>query len=135
MKLPFVKIIEFLETKMSMSHIYQPLLIKTLIETGGSATLRQLSLAFLCQDESQIIYYEDRIKQMPLKVLGKHGIVSKGGDLVTLNIEMRRQVYEAAKATHPERWSNKTRNWDYIGEVWLNPPADANTSSTSAKAA
>jgi transposase InsO family protein len=50
-------------------------------------------------------------------------------------LEMRRQVYEAAKATHPGRWSNKTRNWDYIGEVWLNPPADANTSSTSARAA
>ena len=50
-------------------------------------------------------------------------------------LEMRRQVYEAAKSTHPGRWSNKTRNWDYIGEVWLNPPADANTSSTSARAA
>jgi len=50
-------------------------------------------------------------------------------------LEMRRQVYEAAKATHSERWSNKTRNWDYIGEVWLNPPADANISSTSARAA
>ena len=50
-------------------------------------------------------------------------------------LEMRRRVYEAAKARHPERWSNKTRNWDYITEVWLNPPADANTSSKSAKAA
>jgi transposase InsO family protein len=50
-------------------------------------------------------------------------------------LEMRRQVYEVAKATHPERWSSKTRNWDYIVEVWLNPPADANASSTSAKAA
>jgi transposase InsO family protein len=50
-------------------------------------------------------------------------------------LEMRRQVYEAAKARHPERWSNKTRSWDYIGEVWLNPPADAKTSSKSAKAA
>jgi transposase InsO family protein len=50
-------------------------------------------------------------------------------------LEMRRQVYEAAKTRHPERWSNKTRNWDYIGEVWLNPPANANTSSKSAMAA
>jgi len=50
-------------------------------------------------------------------------------------LEMRRQVYETAKATHPERWSNRTRNWDYIGEVWLNPPAGANTSSKYTKAA
>ena len=82
----FHDLIAFLETKMSMSHIYQPLLIKALIDAGGYATLRQLAHAFLSQDESQLIYYEDRIKQMPLKVLGKHGIVSKTGDLVSLNI-------------------------------------------------
>lgn len=47
----------------------------------------------------------------------------------------RRQVYENAKALRPERWSGKTRNWDYISEVWLNPPAEAKTSKTSARAA
>jgi ATP adenylyltransferase len=93
----FDELVEFLQTKMSMSHIYQPLLIKTLIDSGGSATLRQLAYAFLSQDESQLIYYEDRIKQMPLKVLGKHGIVSKTGDLVALNtgkltLEQKAQV-------------------------------------------
>ena len=50
-------------------------------------------------------------------------------------LEMRRQVYESAKAKHPERWSGKTRNWDYISEVWLNPPAEAETSKTCAGAA
>ena len=83
----FEDLIAFLETKMSMSHIYQPLLIKTLVDSGGSATLRQLAHAFLSQDESQLIYYEDRIKQMPLKILRKHGIVSKTSDLVTLSTE------------------------------------------------
>jgi diadenosine tetraphosphate (Ap4A) HIT family hydrolase len=68
-----------------MRHIYQPLLIKTLVDAGGSATIRQLANAFLSQDESQLIYYEDRIKQMPLKILRKHGIVTKDGDLVVLN--------------------------------------------------
>jgi ATP adenylyltransferase len=70
-------LIEFLQEKMSMSHIYQPLLIRILVESGGTATIRQLALQFLNQDESQIQYYENRIKQMPLKVLSKHGIVSK----------------------------------------------------------
>ena len=81
----FDELIEFLETKMSMRHIYQPLLIKTLVDAGGSATIRQLANAFLSQDESQLIYYEDRIKQMPLKILLKHGIVTKDGNLVVLN--------------------------------------------------
>lgn len=33
----------------------------------------------------------------------------------------RHQVYEEAKARHPERWSGQTRNWEPIGAVSLNP--------------
>ena len=72
---------------MRLSHIYQPLLIKSLIESGGSTTIRQLANAFLSQDESQLQYYEDRIKQMPLKVLRNHDVVSKDGDLVFLRVK------------------------------------------------
>jgi ATP adenylyltransferase len=81
----FQDLVEFLEHTMRLSHIYQPLLIKSLIESGGSATIRQLANAFLSQDESQLRYYEDRIKQMPLRVLRNHDVVSKDGDLVSLN--------------------------------------------------
>jgi diadenosine tetraphosphate (Ap4A) HIT family hydrolase/5-methylcytosine-specific restriction endonuclease McrA len=80
-------LIDFLENKMRLSHVYQPLLIKSLIESGGSATIRQLANAFLSQDERQLQYYEDRIKQMPLKVLRSHDVVSKDGDLVFLRVK------------------------------------------------
>lgn len=63
------EIITFINTKMKMSHVYQPLLIKTLVEAGGVATLNQLARAFAAADESQVRFYERRIKQMPLKVL------------------------------------------------------------------
>ncbi|OMF24419.1 hypothetical protein BK133_23045 [Paenibacillus sp. FSL H8-0548] len=33
----------------------------------------------------------------------------------------RKQVYEAAKASHPTRWSGSTRNWSLEEEVGLNP--------------
>ncbi|SNX67530.1 hypothetical protein SAMN05878503_101166 [Cereibacter ovatus] len=33
----------------------------------------------------------------------------------------RDRVYQQARAAHPERWSGKTRNWQPIGAVWLNP--------------
>ena len=33
----------------------------------------------------------------------------------------RREVYEAAKAKHPERWTRSTRNWEPIPIVILNP--------------
>lgn len=36
-------------------------------------------------------------------------------------LAQRHIVYEQAKAKHPERWSGKTRNWEAVGEVWLNP--------------
>lgn len=46
----------------------------------------------------------------------------------------RDQVYARAKATHPERWSGKTRDWSVRGEVLLNPDK-ANTANESKKAA
>lgn len=36
-------------------------------------------------------------------------------------LEQRRQVYEKAKAQHPNRWSGATSDWNLSDEVWLNP--------------
>jgi len=85
--LSFEELVEFIERRMRMSHIYQPLLIRTLVDTGGSATLRQAAMAFLDRDESQIHFYEDRIKKMPLPVLKRHGVVDRNGDLLALNVK------------------------------------------------
>ena len=80
----YEELLSFIEHKMSMSHVYQPALIRALITTGGTATLRQLAQAFLAEDESQLIYYEKRIKEMPVKVLRKHGVINVEGPLVSL---------------------------------------------------
>src|SRR5215470_14059229 len=64
----YEQLIDFLENKMSMSHVYQPLLVRALVDTGGVATIRQLAQVFLTQDESQLLYYEKRIKEMPLNI-------------------------------------------------------------------
>lgn len=37
----------------------------------------------------------------------------------------RKAVYEAAKARHPERWSQETRNWERVSIVYLNPDKSA----------
>ena len=81
------ELVEFITNKMSMQHIYQPLLIKTLVECGGSATVRQIAQAVLSNDESQLHYYEQRIKQMPVEVLNKHGVLARDGELVSLNLK------------------------------------------------
>lgn len=77
---------DFLTRRMRMSHVYQPLLVRLLIEAGGSATVRQLARGLAAADEAQVAYYEDRLKQMPLPVLKRHGVVSKDGDLVSLKM-------------------------------------------------
>jgi hypothetical protein len=33
----------------------------------------------------------------------------------------RKGVYENARHRHPERWSRKTRNWNPVTRVYLNP--------------
>lgn len=47
--------------------------------------MRQLATALLVEDESQLLYYGDRIKKMPLPVLRKHGIITSERNLVSLN--------------------------------------------------
>jgi transposase InsO family protein len=42
----------------------------------------------------------------------------------------RSDVYEAARKRHPERWSGKTRNWEPIRTVYLNPEDPRNMVST-----
>ena len=79
------QIIEFVRERMRMSHVYQPLLIRALVRAGGSATLRQLATALLVEDESQLLYYEDRIRKMPLPVLRGHDILTSAHDLISLN--------------------------------------------------
>ncbi len=55
-------------------------------------------------------------------------------------LQKRHEVYEAAKAAHPERWNGRiTRNWDNITEVFLNPDkvcleADEQTKKTESAA-
>ncbi len=83
----YEQLVDFLSSKMKMSHIYQPLLIRSLVDADGSATLRQLAQFFLSQDESQLLYYEKRIKETPLKVLSRHGVASSDGELVHLNVK------------------------------------------------
>jgi hypothetical protein len=54
----FERLSQFLAEQMRMSHIYQPLMLKTLIEGGAWASARNIPLAFVARDESQLDYYE-----------------------------------------------------------------------------
>lgn len=91
----FAQLKDFLVVRMKMSHIYQPLLIRSLVESGGQATVRQLAAEFLVRDESQLLYYEKRLKEMPVRVLRRHGIIEQDGDLIRLRsgkLDLRQQA-------------------------------------------
>jgi ATP adenylyltransferase len=77
---------KFLDLNMKLSHIYQSLLVKSLIDTGGMAAVRQLASIFLAHDESLLMYYKKRLNEMPIKVLSKHGVIKQNGDLISLTI-------------------------------------------------
>jgi ATP adenylyltransferase len=72
---------------MRMAHIYQPVMIKELLQGGGKASIRNIAAAFLSRDESQLEYYEQITKDMPGKVLGRHGIVERNGEEYRLIID------------------------------------------------
>ena len=75
---------DFLSGRMRMAHFYRPLMIRTLLTHGGKATVRQIASRFLAKDASQLEYYEQITKNMPGKVLARHGIVRREGDVFHL---------------------------------------------------
>jgi ATP adenylyltransferase len=80
----FQRLAEFLQNEMRMSHIYQPLMLKLLLEHGGRASTRDIAAAFLSHDESQLDYYETITDRMPGVVLRKHRLESRDGDSYAL---------------------------------------------------
>ena len=75
---------KYISEKMKMSHIYQPVMIKLLLELSGTASKTQISKAILEHDFSQVEYYEKITNGMVGKVLRDNGIVLKTKDNYSL---------------------------------------------------
>jgi hypothetical protein len=84
----YEELLDFITRRMRLSHVYQPLIIRALLDAGDLATVRQLALTLLSADEAQAQSYEKRLRQMPLPVLRKHEVVSVDREgLVRLNVD------------------------------------------------
>ncbi len=59
---------EFLKTKIRMSHIYQPVMIKRLLESGGLSHQDEIAKAILQYDETQLEYYVNITNNMDLQI-------------------------------------------------------------------
>lgn len=97
----FDDLLTFITERMRMSHIYQPVMLKVLLENGGHVSRKAIAKAFLNEDQSQIDYYENIVRNMPGRILSKHGIVERAGDdyrltdkFLNLNEEQRKSLIQ-----------------------------------------
>lgn len=73
----YSEIKQFLVEKMRMSHIYQPVMIKKLLDREGRATDIEVANELLKFDPSQLEYYQNITNNMVGRVLRSHKIVEK----------------------------------------------------------
>lgn len=129
----FIKLSEYISTKMRMSHIYQPVMLRELLVRGGEASVEEIATALLAHDPSQVEYYGLRTKNMVGKVLTNNGITvaKKTGRSITgyelldasdLSVEERDTLIEACETaieTFIEKrgdriWSHRSTASGYI---------------------
>ena len=73
----FSDLLDFIQNRMRMSRIYQPVMLTTLLRNDGAASERQIAQQFAERDEALIEYYSKITRDMPGRVLGRnHGIVT-----------------------------------------------------------
>ena len=71
----------FITSTMQTSHIYQPAMLAKLLNSAGEASLEDIAKHLLAYDDSQVEYYEERVKAMVGEVLTKtHGVTEKVKD-------------------------------------------------------
>lgn len=65
----------FIQKKMRMTHIYQPIMIKTLLESNDTARVEDIARGFLNEDKTQLNYYMNIVRRWPHDTLiRKHKI-------------------------------------------------------------
>jgi hypothetical protein len=73
----FEDILTFILSRMRMSHVYQPVMIQTLLDNCGEASQETIAKSLLSYDQAQIEYHENITSSMVGKVLRNHGFITK----------------------------------------------------------
>src|SRR6056297_3393131 len=60
---------DYILSQMRMSAVYQPVMLKVLLERDGAADVTEIAKALLSYDQSQIEYYAIRTKNMVGRIL------------------------------------------------------------------
>ena len=62
----FDEIKQYITEDMSMSHVYQPMMLIELLKNNGIATEEEIATVILNRDPTQLGYYIDKVKKMVL---------------------------------------------------------------------
>jgi len=71
----YKELAEFIEVKMQMSHIYQPVMLISLLENDGICHESDIAKDLVSHDQSQIEYYTNKTNNMVGKILRDHEVV------------------------------------------------------------
>jgi ATP adenylyltransferase len=88
---------DFIQNRMRMSHVYEPVMLMTLLRSDGKASTTRIAKAILEHDESQIEYYEKIVGNMVGRVLRSHGLVKKEGSDYLLCLDEKLTKNETAR--------------------------------------
>jgi diadenosine tetraphosphate (Ap4A) HIT family hydrolase/5-methylcytosine-specific restriction endonuclease McrA len=119
---------DFVSRKMRMSHVYQPVMIRSLIRAGGRAQIEAIAKDLLAEDRSQIEYYSAIVKNMVGRVLTRHGVVQRDGsdyvlsDFKSLSQEQKSEILQICehkladyvKQRGSAIWEHRTRGLSEI---------------------
>jgi diadenosine tetraphosphate (Ap4A) HIT family hydrolase/5-methylcytosine-specific restriction endonuclease McrA len=75
----FDDLLQFIERDMRMSHVYQPVMIRLLLDLGGRASREEIARALLNEDRSQLEYYSEITRDMVGRVLTARGVTKRDG--------------------------------------------------------
>lgn len=132
--LDYDEMADFVRHTMKMTSVYQPIVIRTLIESGGEATDEDVARAFLGEDKRQLEYYVRIAKRWPRNVLEGHGVVGyrKGArgesGTFTLRLEgatdaQRRRIAELCNLRLEEYIDKETAGMPLFGGTGQRPAA------------
>src|ERR671912_1000042 len=124
----YKQLVDFVQNRMRMSHVYQPVMLMTLLRGGGRASTGEIAKSILAHDESQVEYYEKVTKNMVGRVLRNHDIVEKDGndyalfgyeDLDDEQIESLLELCESKLEEYKERrgrriWQHRKISSGYV---------------------
>jgi hypothetical protein len=68
---------QFIKRNMRMSHVYQPVMLRKLLQRGCCANRKDITQSLLSEDRSQSDYYSEIPREMVRRVLENRQVVKR----------------------------------------------------------